>query len=75
MAAEAAAHQAEEGSAQKKEMDAKMMDEMMKDHARKIREVQGKVSSTQDARKKALQERLAKKKAKANQVAPNTSFE
>ena len=61
-----------------REMDAAMMEEMMKDHANKIREMQGKVSVSKDAKKKALEERLAKKKAKAakgNQVAPHTALD
>jgi hypothetical protein len=58
----------------KKELDAAMMDDMMADHARKIREMQGKVSTDKDAKKRALQDRLAKKKAKGNQVAPHTAL-
>ena len=77
----AAAHGAETSTGDKKkarEMDGAMMEEMMKDHANKIREMQGKMSVSKDAKKKALEERLAKKKAKAakgNQVAPHTALD
>jgi|AntAceMinimDraft_1070359.scaffolds.fasta_scaffold07572_2 hypothetical protein len=63
------------GKGNGKELDAKMMEDMMADHARKIREMQGKVTNSKDAKQKALRERLAKKQAKGNQVAPHTALD
>ena len=49
----------------------------MEEHASKLREMQGKVSTQKDPNKKAMEERLAKRKAaaKGNQVAPHTTVD